>query len=102
VFLGWTSDSGRDFYVRQLADMKRSPRLDRMSPQRLGRYASLCARALARGHARSGQVAEVAGYIGSSPMFANAMVDFALAYAEQTERDHRRFVEAVNDGRFST
>jgi uncharacterized protein (DUF2252 family) len=101
VFLGWTSDGALDFYVRQLADMKRSPRLDRMSPQRLARYASLCARALARGHARSGHVAQVAGYIGSSPTFANAMVDFALAYADQTERDHRRFVEAVNDGHFS-
>ena len=102
VFLGWTSDGDVDFYVRQLADMKRSPHLDRMSPERLALYASLCARALARGHARSGRVAQVAGYIGTSSTFANAIVDFAFAYADQTESDHRRFVEAVNDGHFST
>ena len=100
VFLGWTSDSKRDFYVRQLADMKRAPHLANLSPSRLTDYAALCARALARGHARSGRAAAMIGYIGTSTTFADAMVTFAFAYANQTEQDYRRLVEAVNDGHF--
>jgi uncharacterized protein (DUF2252 family) len=101
VFLGWTSDSTRDFYVRQLADMKWAPHLASLSPSRLRDYASLCARALARGHARSGRAAEIAGYLGTSTKFGDAMVTFAFAYAHQTERDFRCLVDAVNDGHFA-
>jgi uncharacterized protein (DUF2252 family) len=101
VFLGWTSDGNRDFYVRQLADMKWAPHLANLSPSRFSNYASLCARALARGHARSGRAAEMVGYLGTSERFADAMMTFALAYAHQTERDYRCLVEAVNDGHFA-
>ena len=102
VFLGWTSESDADFYVRQLLTTKRVPRLDSMSPRRFREYASLCALALARGHARSGRAAEVSGYVGRSSTFPDSVVGFAIAYADQTERDHLRLLTAINDRHFTT
>ncbi|MNG30745.1 hypothetical protein D3C84_1164220 [compost metagenome] len=54
---------------------------------------------LARAHAKSGDAATISGYLGKSDNFDEALGDFALAYADQTEQDHAVLVEAVNSGR---
>jgi uncharacterized protein (DUF2252 family) len=103
MFLGWTSDDdGRDYYVRQLRDMKASIDIDKVSAAKLAGYASLCGWALARAHARSGRPAEIAGYLGKAGIFDGAVASFAEAYADQTERDYALFAKAVKSGRLKT
>ncbi|NJR64852.1 MAG: DUF2252 domain-containing protein [Leptolyngbyaceae cyanobacterium CRU_2_3] len=100
MFLGWTrSDRGHDFYVRQLRDMKTSVDIEKLSSAELIGYAALCGWALARAHARSGDSARIAGYLGKSDPFDRAIADFALTYADQTERDHQALVNAIKSGR---
>ncbi|MFM7427360.1 MAG: DUF2252 domain-containing protein [Elainella sp.] len=107
IFLGWASSTAgpdgltRDFYVRQLRDMKLSIDLSTLSADELVRYGKLCASALARAHARSGKAALISGYLGDSDKFDRALAQFALAYAEQTERDYAALVAAVQSGRLS-
>jgi uncharacterized protein (DUF2252 family) len=99
-FLGWTQGKrGRHFYVRQLRDMKISAEIDGMDDDILRRYAEACGWALARAHARSGDAAMIAGYMGSSRSFEEAICDFAGDYADQAERDHKAFVKAIREGR---
>ena len=69
------------------------------TPSVMRQYAEVCAWTLARAHARSGDPAMIAGYMGSSEIFDDAMCDFAVAYADQAQRDHRAFVAAVRQGR---
>jgi uncharacterized protein (DUF2252 family) len=100
VLLGWTRGTdGRDWYVRQLADQKAGAPVDAMTPADLAAWGEPCGWALARGHARSGQPAEIAGYLGDEPWFDHAIGDFATAYADQTERDHAAFATAIAAGR---
>lgn len=99
IFVGWASAEGFDYYVRQLWDMKGSVDLSSVSPSSLVDYAELCAWTLARAHARTGHPAAIAGYAGSGEVLDDAMVRFAHAYADQTERDHAALVEAVRCGR---
>jgi len=100
IFLGWTfGDKGRHFYVRQLRDVKIKPMVELMTPQHLIAYAGLCGWALASAHARSGDPAALAGYMGNSAAFDEAIADFAVAYADQNERDHAALVAAVRAGR---
>jgi len=100
IFLGWaTGDSGYDFYVRQLWDMKSSIKLSELSAKGLTNYAGICGWALARDHACSGEPAMIAGYLGKSDACDRAFADFALAYADQVERDHSALVAAVDSGR---
>jgi len=101
IFLGWVRvpSSGRDFFVRQLRDMKMSAPLEGATLQRFHLYAELCGWTLARAHARSGDAATISGYLGKSDNFDQAIGSFAMAYADQTERDHAALVEAVNSGR---
>jgi uncharacterized protein (DUF2252 family) len=106
VFLGWERVVGldgvrRDFYVRQLQDWKGSLESDRMRPKGLRAYGQLCAWTLARAHARSGDRIAVAAYLGDDDMAAQALADFAEAYADQNERDHAAFVAAVGSGALS-
>jgi uncharacterized protein (DUF2252 family) len=102
IFLGWTSDDqGRDFYFRQLRDMKITVSSDGMPAPELAAYANLCGRALARAHARTGDPAAIAGYLGRSDAFDRAVVDFAVRYADQTEADHAAFVAAIKSGRLA-
>ena len=99
-FLGWTeSQRGRHLYVRQLRDMKISAEIDTMDDDILRRYAGVCGWALARAHARSGDAAMIAGYMGSGRAFDEAICDFAGDYADQAERDHQAFVKAAREGR---
>jgi uncharacterized protein (DUF2252 family) len=103
IFLGWfRGTEGRDFYWRQLKDMKGSADLEGMSPDELVIYAGLCGWTLARAHARSGDRVQIAAYLGKSERFDRAIADFAQAYADQTERDHAALCAAVKSGRLAT
>jgi hypothetical protein len=62
-------------------------------------YAMLCGRTLARAHARAGDAAATAGYLGQGTAFDDAVADFAMAYADQTERDWHAFTDAIEAGR---
>jgi uncharacterized protein (DUF2252 family) len=99
IFLGWTNGEGHDYYVRQFRDMKGSVNLDVMNEPGFATYARLCGQVLARAHARSGDAAMIGGYLGRGQAFDIAIAAFALAYADQTERDHAALVDAVRDGR---
>lgn len=100
IFLGWTvGERGRHFYVRQLHDLKLKPVIEVMKPENLIRYGAICGWALARAHARSGDAAVLAGYMGKSAVLDNAIADFAEAYADQNERDHVALVAAARAGR---
>jgi uncharacterized protein (DUF2252 family) len=102
IFLGWTrGPAGRDFYVRQLWDMKGSVDPSTLRPEGLGYYGGLCAWALARAHARGGDAVAIASYLGTSDRFDGAVADFAEAYADQNERDHAAYVAAIEAGRVS-
>jgi hypothetical protein len=102
LFLGWGSTGGRDYYLRQLRDMKGGADVTRMLPAGFQRYASLCAVALANAHARSQQPALISGYLGTNDKADDAIVRFAAAYADQTERDHAALVAAVRAGRIES
>ena len=100
LFLGWgRGANGRDFYVRQLRDMKTSAIIEDFDAADLRAYGRVCGWALARAHARSGDAAMIYGYMGSGSTFDDAMADFAAEYADQAQRDHRAFVKAVRQGR---
>jgi len=100
IFLGWTrAANGRDVYVRQLRDMKMSAIIEDWDFDLLRAYTRICGWCLARAHARSGDAAMIAGYMGSSSIFDDAVGEFAVEYADQNERDHRAFVKAVRGGR---
>lgn len=100
IFLGWT-EGLRDvhFFVRQLRDMKFSVDPAGVSAGQLKRYAELCGTVLARAHAKSGDAATISGYLGKKDDFDDAIGEFALAYADQTVRDHAALVAAVKAGR---
>jgi uncharacterized protein (DUF2252 family) len=102
IFLGWTRGmNDRHFYVRQLRDMKIAPNLAGYTPGTLVAYGHLCGRALARGHAKSGDAATITGYLGTTDVFDEAIADYALAYADQVENDYESFRAATRAGRFS-
>jgi uncharacterized protein (DUF2252 family) len=100
VFLGWMRGSkGKDFYVRQLRDMKVSFSVQDITPTRLKRYAVYCGQALARSHAKSGNAALISGYLGKSDVFDEAVSMFAMEYAEQNKRDYEELVQAAKTGK---
>jgi uncharacterized protein (DUF2252 family) len=106
IFLGWQRTTGidgveRDFYVRQLRDWKGSMEIAELRPEGLTAYGELCAWCLARAHARSGDRIAIAGYLGSSAAFENAVAEFGEAYADVTEADHGTLAEAVAAGRIA-
>jgi uncharacterized protein (DUF2252 family) len=101
IFLGWTRGMhGRDFYIRQLRDMKIAPNLTGYTPRTLAAYGHLCGRALARAHAKSADAATLTGYLGGNGVFDEAIADYALAYADQVEQDYEAFQAATRAGRF--
>jgi uncharacterized protein (DUF2252 family) len=99
IFLGWTGLASIDFYVRQLRDMKLSVNVAGLSEGRFVRYCELCGWALARAHARSGDPAQISGYLGSNDGFDRAIASFAEVYADQTERDYAALLDAARAGR---
>ena len=104
-FLGWTKgiavdgENSRDYYVRQLRDMKGSMDVPAMDAGQLNYYGRLCGWALARGHARTGRATVISGYLGSGKDFDHAIADFALAYADQNQKDYQALTDAVANGR---
>jgi uncharacterized protein (DUF2252 family) len=103
IFLGWfRSAYGHDFYVRQFRDMKVSAELETFKPGTLVAYATLCGWALARAHAKAGDAATIAGYLGSTDRFDVALAKYSQAYAKQAERDFELFRGAIRSGRLQT
>ena len=100
IFLGWTSGriSHRDFYVRQLKDMKASARIEDYDVGRMRTFANACAWTLAQSHARSGDPVAVAGYIGSGQAFPEALAAFAVAYERQNAADYEAFAARAGSG----
>ncbi|HEX4307745.1 MAG TPA: DUF2252 domain-containing protein [Solirubrobacterales bacterium] len=103
IFLGWVEAEGLDarsrcFYVRQLWDGKGSVDVERISAEELGLYGALCARTLARAHARSGDRVAIAAYLGGGDVFDRAIGEFAERYADQNERDYAALLEAEKRG----
>ena len=100
IFLGWTrDDEGHSYYFRQLRDMKMTINVAQMREQDWIEYIELCAWALARAHARTGDAARIAGYLGKNDTFDRAIAKFAVDYADQTERDHAVLVRAIRTRR---
>jgi uncharacterized protein (DUF2252 family) len=101
VLLGWSTGpkSGRHYYARQLWDVKGQGDPMGMDVRNLTHYAQLCAWALARAHARTGDPVAISGYLGRSDAFDRAVAEFARRYADQTTRDHAALTEAVASGR---
>jgi hypothetical protein len=100
VFLGWTrDDEGHDYYFRQLRDMKMKIDLDSMTKPDWLEYVEVCAWALARAHARTGDAALIAGYMGKADTCDVAIATFATRYADQTEHDYASLKRAIRSGR---
>jgi uncharacterized protein (DUF2252 family) len=101
IFLGWhhSTLTGTQYYWRQLKDKKGSFDMQRLDERGMGTYLAVCSVCLARAHARTGDAASICGYLGSGAAFDDAISDFAVAYADQTERDYQALVDAVNTGR---
>jgi uncharacterized protein (DUF2252 family) len=107
IFLGWRRAEAvldgqqRDFYVRQLRDWKYSVDIETMLPRGLRMYGELCGWTLARAHARSGDRIAIAAYLGGADVFDQAIAQFAAAYADQNERDHKALLAAIESGRIT-
>jgi uncharacterized protein (DUF2252 family) len=101
IYLGWargTLDPDRNYYWRQLRDMKVSAEVESMTPVGLRIYAAMCGWTLARAHARSGDPVAIAAYLGKRDTFDRAITDFSERYADQNELDYQAFASAVRSG----
>jgi uncharacterized protein (DUF2252 family) len=101
IYLGWTKgrDVSRNFYWRQLRDMKGSALVELMAPFTLTHYGRLCGWTLARAHARTGDPVAIAEYLGSSDEFDRSILDFCERYANQNQEDYENFAAAIRAGR---
>ncbi|MBL7903130.1 MAG: DUF2252 domain-containing protein [Bacteroidia bacterium] len=101
IFLGWGQIDGLQFYVRQLRDMKGGVEFDpqKVNVNNLPQYGKLCAWSLAQAHAKSGDAAMIAGYVGNSEELDEAMYSFALAYAKQNDKDYAALKAAAKSGK---
>jgi len=103
IMLGWTTSvAGRNFYFRQLWDMKGSVDTTQLLPSGLGFYGAMCAWSLARAHARTGDAAAISAYLGTSDTFDGAIADFAETYADVNERDYVAYRAAIAAGLVSS
>ena len=99
VFLGWTTGrNAKQYYVRQLRDWKGSANVDQGTALEASFYANLCARTLARGHARSGDAVAISAYAGVSSKLDDAIAEFSMRYASQNLRDYAAFTQAIAEG----
>ena len=107
IFLGWLHSpenldgQPRDFFVRQLWDWKTSVDLDTILPKGLELYGEVCGFLLARAHARSGDRIAISSYLGKGDTFDRALAEFAVAYADQNERDYDTLKKAADEGRIT-
>jgi uncharacterized protein DUF2252 len=99
MFLGWTRGKTRDFFVRQLRDVKIAPRVETFGKYELGLFAQWCGKALALCHARSGTPSVLSGYMGNSDAFDRAIAAFSVDYADQNEQDHAALRNAIRLGK---
>jgi hypothetical protein len=101
VLLGWTTIDGRDFFIRQFRDTKGSIPTDHLTADEFVAFAGACASLLAHAHARSGDIAAIAGYCGRSTELDEALAGYAESYADQVEADYQAFLAAAKSGRFT-
>ena len=99
MLLGWSRGPKRDFFIRQLRDMKISPMVETFGPFEMETYARWCGRALALSHARSGNSIMLSGYMGKRDVFDKALAAFSKSYADQNEKDHAALDKAVRKGK---
>lgn len=105
IFLGWSRvPNGHEYYVRQLRDMKVAPEPGTITQSALTGISMISGWALARAHAKSsdGDAPMIAGYLGSSDRFDDALVEYAESYADQVELDFAAFKKAISSGRIHT
>jgi len=99
IFLGWARGPKRDFFFRQLRDIKISLMVETFGHNEMEILATWCGKALALSHARSGRSATLSGYMGKSETFDKAVAAFSVAYADQNEKDHSALDRAVRRGK---
>jgi uncharacterized protein (DUF2252 family) len=100
IFLGWfRAPGGHDYYVRQLRDMKVATEIETFTPRVLRQYATMCGWALARAHAKAGDAASIAAYLGKGEQIEDALWSYAKDYADQVEREYDAFRKAVRVGK---
>ena len=96
IFLCWARADDRDFYVRQLSELKGGVAQEDL--ETLSNYCGLCGWALAQAHAKSGDAAAIAGYCGKSDALDEAISKFAISYTKQTEADYEALAKAKRTG----
>lgn len=96
--LGYTSIDGRDYYVRQMKNLKASIPVEWLTGASFNFYAGACGTILARAHSRTGDPARIAGYCGNASVLDEALAEWAESYGDQTERDHETLVGAIQRG----
>ncbi|TWF45673.1 uncharacterized protein (DUF2252 family) [Chitinophaga polysaccharea] len=100
IFLGWSTGlENRHYYLRQLRDRKIAPDVEHFDKEVLGAYAGLCGKVLARAHAKTGRGDMISGYMGKADIMDEAIGKFAVAYADQTEKDYADFLKAIKAGK---
>ncbi len=87
--------------MRQLHDWKGGAEVEQFRVRGAALYARLCGATLARAHARSGDRIAIAAYLGHSEVFDRAIASFAVAYADQNDRDFEIFAKAVRTSRLA-
>jgi hypothetical protein len=97
--LGHTTIDGRHYFVRQMKNMKASVPIEFLSGEPFEFWAWACGALLARAHARTGDAAKIAGYIGKGTALSASLAEFAERYGDQTEKDHAALVAAIDAGR---
>jgi uncharacterized protein (DUF2252 family) len=97
--LGYTRIDGRDYFVRQMKNMKASMPLEWLRGKPFHFWSIVCGGLLARAHLRMGEAAKIAGYCGKSKVLNEALSEFAESYGDQTERDHASLKRAIREGR---
>jgi uncharacterized protein (DUF2252 family) len=98
IFLGWATIEGRPYLVRQLRDHKAGIESTDLEGRGVLQYAEVCGELLAKGHARSGDPCILSGYLGATDRFDNALVNFAVDYADQGTRDFEKLLKAIRAG----
>lgn len=101
IFLGYVASSAKYYYVRQLRDMKGGLTFgdDGCNLEAFEDYAKMFGWALALGHARSGDAAKIAGYLGKSYAIDDALYRFSTTYAKQNLQDYELFCQAIESGK---
>jgi len=97
--LGYTTIEGRDYYVRQMKNLKASMPVEFLTGITFNFYAWACGTILARAHSRTGDPARIAGYCGNSPVLDEALASWAESYGDQTESDHAALLKAIRQNK---